>query len=107
MRKSAMATLLLIAALAIILPLGVNAGSYRRVVFGQGAVPVQPDQMVFGRLADCYDIPLFDFCTNERIGTVTDCLSDIVEVPDCTGGMNLTTTTTFAIDGAGTLVVRS
>ena len=69
MQKPAVTTLLLAVALAGI-SLGVNPahGSYRRPLLAQGTVTVQPNQTVFGVVADCYNIPLFDFCTGERIG---------------------------------------
>ena len=90
------------------LPLGANAGSYRRPVIATGTVAYQPNQTVFNLSGTCYDIPLFDFCTNTRIGTARDCLHDSVADPDCAGGMNLTTTTTFIIeDTIGSLTVRS
>jgi len=91
------------------LPLGANAGSYRRPVFATGTVAYQPNQTVFGLSGGtCYDIPLFDFCTNTRIGTARGCENDIVADPDCAGGRNVTSTTTFIIeDTIGSLTVRS
>ena len=93
-------------ALVGMLPLGVNAGSYRRPVWAVGTVTVEPNQMVFGLLSDCYDIPLFDLCTRERIGSAYDCVNNLVPVPDCAGGLNLTTTTSFRIESSN-LTVRS
>ena len=101
-----MTTLLVAMALIATLPLGVNGGSYRRPVMATGTVTVQPNQTVFGLSGDCYDVPLFDFCTNERIGIARDCLHSSVAVPDCAGGMNLTSTCSFMI-GDNTLTVRS
>ena len=103
-----MATLLVAMAFIGMLPLGANAGSYRRPVIATGTVAYQPNLTVFNLSGTCYDIPLFDFCTNTRIGTARDCLHDSVADPDCAGGMNLTTTTTFIIeDTIGSLTVRS
>lgn len=107
MQKPAMATLLLVAALAGISPLGVNAGSYRRPVVAMGTVTVQPNQTVFGLEGDCFNIPLLDFCTNERIGFALECLSDMQPVSDCAGSLNMTATTIFNIDDSSTLAVRS
>ena len=110
MRNPAMATFLVAMALTALamLPLGVSAGSYRRPVVAAGTVTNQPNQTVFGLSGNCYDIPLFDFCTNQRIGIARDCLHDSAAAPDCAGGINVTTTTTFMIeDTAGTLTVRS
>ena len=78
MQKPAVTTLLLAVALAGI-SLGVNPahGSYRRPLLAQGTVTVQPNQTVFGVVADCYNIPLFDFCTGERIGFAFECLNDL------------------------------
>ena len=106
MRNPAMAVLLVAVTLAGILSLGVNAGSYRRPVLAIGSVTVEPNQTVFGLVSDCYDIPLIDFCTGERIGSGFDCVHNPVDVPDCAGGFNLTTTTIFTIESS-TLTVRS
>jgi len=102
-RKSIMAVLLMAASLLLH---GVNAGSYRRVVEARGTATVERNQRVYRILSDCYDIPLFDLCTSERIGSAYDCVSNVVPVPDCTGGANLTVTTIFSI-GSSTLVTRS
>ena len=108
MWNPSVATLLVAMAFIGMLPLGANAGSYRRPVIATGTVAYQPNLTVFNLSGTCYDIPLFDFCTNTRIGTARDCLHDSVADPDCAGGMNLTTTTTFIIeDTIGSLTVRS
>ena len=108
MWNPSVATLLVAMAFIGMLPLGAKAGSYRRPVIATGIVAYQPNQTVFNLSGTCYDIPLFDFCTNTRIGTARDCLHDSVADPDCAGGMNLTTTTTFIIeDTIGSLTVRS
>ena len=96
----------LIVVLASVLLHGVNGGSYRRVVEARGTVTVEQNQTVYGILSDCYDVPLFDLCTRERIGSAYDCVSNVVPAPDCTGGANLTVTTIFTI-GSSTLVTRS
>ena len=92
--------------LAGILSLGANAGSYRRPIHVTGTGTIQPNRMVFGLLSDCYDVPVFDLCTGERIGSAYDCVYNLLPVPDCAGGLNLTTTTTFRLPG-GNLTVRS
>ena len=76
----------LIILLASVLLHGVNAGSYRRVVEARGTVTVEQNQTVYGILSDCYDVPLFDLCTRERIGSAYDCVSNVVPASDCTGG---------------------
>ena len=101
-----MATLLVLAVALAGTLLGVNAGSYRRPVLAAGTVTVETNQMAFGLLSDCYDVPLFDFCTGEEIGIARDCLTNVVAAPDCAGGMNLTATTIFTI-GSSTLAIRS
>ena len=106
MQKPAMATLLLVLVLVGIPPLGVNAGSYRRPVLATGIATVEPNQTVFGILSDCYNITLEDFCTGESIGFVYDCCANIVDSPDCAGGVNSTVTTTFGI-GTSTLTSRA
>ena len=107
MRIPAMATLLLVVALSGMPPLGVNAGSYRRPVVAMGTVTIQPNQTLFGLSGDCFNIPLMDFCTGERVGFAFECLSNFVDVPDCAGGMNLTATTVFRIGDSSSLAVRS
>jgi len=82
------------------LPLGANAGSYRRPVIATGTVAYQPNLTVFNLSGTCYDIPLFDLCTSERIGSAYDCVSNVVRVPDCTGGANVTVTTIFQLAAA-------
>ena len=101
-----MATLLLVVALAGMPPLGVNAGSYRRPVLATGIVTAEQNQTVFGILSNCYNVPLEDLCTGERIGFAYDCLANAVDAPDCDGGLNLTATTIFTIDSS-TLAIRS
>ena len=96
----------LIVVLASVLLHGVNGGSYRRVVEARGTMTVEQNRTVYGILSDCYDVPLFDLCTRERIGSAYDCVSNVVPAPDCTGGANLTVTTIFTI-GSSTLVTRS
>ena len=96
----------LLIVLASVLLHGVNAGSYRRIIEARGTATVEQNQTVYGILSDCYDIPLFDLCTRERIGSAYDCVSNAVPAPDCTGSANLTVTTIFTI-GSSTLVTRS
>ena len=62
----------LIIVLVSVLLHGVNGGSYRRVVEARGTVTVEQNQTVYGILSDCYDVPLFDLCTRERIGSAYD-----------------------------------
>ena len=95
----------LIIVLVSVLLHGVNGGSYRRVVEARGAVTVEQNRTVYRILSD-YDVPLFDLCTRERIGSAYDCVSNVVPASDCTGGANLTVTTIFTI-GSSTLVTRS
>ena len=71
-----MATLLLVVALAGMISLGVNsfAGSYRRPVLAMGTVTAVKNQTVFEIESNCFNVPLYDFCTRERIGFAYDCM---------------------------------
>lgn len=102
-----MGPLLLVIALAGMLPPGISAGSYRRPVLAMGTASVQPNLTVFGLLSDCFNVPLFDLCTEENIGTLTDCLYNPVNVPGDCASMNVTITSTFTLLDGSTLAVRS
>ncbi len=99
------AELAVLAVFAGMLLAGVSAGSYRRVTEARGTVGYEPNVTVEGLLSNCYNVPLYDFCTGENIGLAYDCLHNPIGAPDCTGGMNLTATTIFTI-GASRLTIR-
>lgn len=50
----------------------------------------------------CFDVPILDLATGAEIGTGTDCLT--VAGPDTCGGLQVTATTVFNLDGRGTLM---
>ena len=75
-----------------------ETGSYRRIVVARGEVTGELVSGYFGIVnASCFLVPLFDFATNERIGYLYDCLSDLTNDPNCVGGSNVTSTFNFTI----------
>lgn len=85
---------------------GVEAGRYRRVVWGNATVVNGREATdVFGLNATCYNQTMYDFCTLEVIGWMNECLTDIVNSTNCNNGLNLTVTTFFMI-GNSMIVTR-
>lgn len=87
-------TNLILAAAAILLVAHkAEAGAYRRIVIARGNVTG-----TFTGSGDlCYDIPLFDFATNESVGRLVYCFIETNSDPDCPS-VNITTTADMTID---------
>lgn len=76
-----------------------QTGSYRRIVVARGEVTGSLVTGYFGIVnTPCFLVPLFDFATNERIGVLYDCLSELTVDPNCVGGSNVTSIFNFTIN---------